>query len=360
MAETIHDLPTPTLLLDLDALEHNINVIAGHYETTATKLRPHGKNHKSPWVLEQQINAAGTVGGVCAAKVSEAEVFVDAGLVDNVLIANQVVDAAKIDRLCALADRVDMVVAIDDPEHLERLAAGVRRAGGVRLGVVIEIDTMMRRGGTRTTEAAVALAQAAEANADLTFRGVMSHQVPTIPSPDRHARFEEGLKYIDHVLDVKHAIEAVGIGVDIVSTGESWTYDVAATRSEVTEIEGGTYIVMEVPYDYMTEFRYAARMLGRVISIEDETTALVDIPIDAIGAPNGPPSVWRRSDIQTKSIDHTGLVIETEPGAVAIGDLLQFLPHQQDVMMNRWDEYVGIRGEAVERRIEVAARGCTH
>ncbi len=360
MAETIHDLPTPTLLLDLDALEHNIGVIAGHYETTATKLRQHGKNHKSPWVLERQINAGGTVGGVCAAKVSEAQVFVDSGLVDNVLIANQVVDAAKIDRLCSLAGRADMVVAIDDREHLERLAAGVRRAGGVRLGVVIEIDTMMRRGGTRTIDAAVALAEAADQNPDLTFRGVMSHQVPTTASPDRHARFDEGLKYIDHVLDVKHAIEAAGIRMDIVSTGESWTYDVAATRPEVTEIEGGTYIVMEVPYDYMTEFHYAARMLGCVIAMENETTALIDIPIDAIGAPNGPPSVWRRSDVRTKSIDHTGLTVEIDPGAVAVGDLLQFLPHQQDVMMNRWDEYVGIRGETVERRIEVTARGCIH
>ena len=360
MPDTIHDLPTPTLLLDLDALDHNIGVIADHYRDATTRLRPHGKNHKSPWVLERQLTAGGTIGGVCAAKVSEAEVFVDSGLIDNVLIANQIVDAGKIDRLCQLAQRVDLVVAIDAAEHLDRLAAGVRRAASATVGVVIEIDTMMRRGGSRTIDAAVELAKTAHDHPDLVFRGVMSHQVPTTPAPDRHARFEEGLRYIDHVLDVKHAIEAAGVPVDIVSTGESWTYDVAATRSEVTEIEGGTYIVMEVPYNYMHEFRYAARMLGRVIEIKDSTTAVVDIPIDAIGAPNGPPSIWNRSDARTVAIDHGGLTIATDEDAVAVGDLLQFLPHQQDVMMNRWDQYVGIRGETVERYIEVSARGCVH
>ena len=137
----VEQLETPVLVIDMDALEQNIEVIAGHYRDRHIRLRPHGKNHKSPRILAMQVAAGGTVGGVCAAKVSEAEVFVDAGA-DNVLIANQVVDADKIRRLASLARRVETMVAVDAEAQIERLAAGVG-AVGATLGVVIEIDTVM-------------------------------------------------------------------------------------------------------------------------------------------------------------------------------------------------------------------------
>lgn len=350
---------TPALVVDLDALAHNIGVIAEHYRHRRIRLRPHGKNHKSPQILAMQVAAGGTVGGVCAAKVSEAEVFVDAGA-GNVLLANQVVDAAKIKRLAAIAGRVETSVAVDHPAQVERLAAGAAEAGA-ELGVVIEVDTMMRRGGVRRLEAAVALAKQAAAARGLRFRGVMSHQVPTARPPSRAQRFAEGGRCIEQVLAAKAAIESAGLPVEMVSTGETWTYDVAATFDAVTEIEGGSYIVMEVPYAYMTEFRLAARVMGRVVE-RGERRAVGDVPVDAIGAPNGPPTVEGEAGIVAERIDHHGVVLSVPDGPfpLAIGDPFFLLTHQQDITMNRWERYLGIRAGVVETILDAPARGCVH
>lgn len=359
--KTLAQVETPALVVDLDALEHNIDVIAHRYQDATTKLRPHGKNHKCPEILRRQIEAGGTVGGVCAAKVSEAEVFARSGVISNVLIANQIVDAAKIERLCALAHEVDVMVAVDDAAQVRRLEAGAR-AHGRRLGIVIEVDTMMGRGGVRDAATAVQLAEQVSQSDVLEFRGVMSHQVPTVPSPNKQQRFEEGLGYIDHVLSVKHAIEAAGITMDTVSTGETWTYDVAMERPEVTEIEGGTYIVMEVPYNYMQEFRYAARLMGRIVERPDATHAIGDITIDAIGAPNGLPTLDGLPGVEVTKLDHAGIHLQgaDAPLSLEVGDPFFVLTHQQDITMNRWDYYLGVRGDVVETVFEASARGCVH
>ncbi len=353
----IDEIETPALVLDLDALEHNIAVIANHYRNKPIRLRPHGKNHKSPEIFAMQVAAGGTVGGICAAKVSEAEVFADAGA-GNVLIANQIIGEDKIARLAALARRVDTTVAVDAAVHVDRLSAGARRAGAT-LGIVIEIDTSMGRGGVRTTQQAVALAQQTTRAPNLRFRGVMSHQVPQVRPPSEEQRFAEGNHWIARVLEVKRAIEAAGVPVELVSTGESWTYDVAATHPEVDEIQGGTYIVMEVPYAFMTEFRFAARIMGRIVERRDAETYVGDVPIDAIGAPNGLPTVERPDGLTVASIDHHGVVLQGDR-ALSVGDPFFVLTHQQDITMNRWDRYLGVRNGVVERVIEAPARGCIH
>ena len=77
----LKDLDTPCLLIDLDAVEHNFRLIADTYQDTVCKMRTHVKNLKSPILAHMQIRAGGTVGGVCAAKVAEAEGDAQATLV---------------------------------------------------------------------------------------------------------------------------------------------------------------------------------------------------------------------------------------------------------------------------------------
>ena len=353
---SVLDLETPVLVVDLDALEHNIGVIARLYADKPIRLRPHGKNHKAPEILAMQVAAGGTVSGVCAAKVSEAEVFVDAGA-GNVLVANQVVDPAKIRRLAALAERVPTTVAVDSAAQVALLARGTASSRAA-LGVVIEVDTMMGRAGVRSVEQAVALARRVVATPGLEFRGVMSHQVLR-GAGDRANRFAEGGRYMERALEAKRAIEDAGIDMDIVSTGESWTYDVAATYPEVTEIEGGTYVFMEVPYAYMREFRFALRVMGRVVARPDARTAIGDVPIDAIGAPNGLPTLEGPDGVTVTGIDHHGVVLSGDTDVpLGVGDPFFLLTHQQDVTVNRWDRYVGVRDGFVEKIIEAPARGC--
>ena len=98
----VEDLDTPCLILDMDALDHNMDVMADYYAGQSSKLRPHGKNHKTPALAHRQIRRGGTIGGVCSAKVAEAEVMVHGG-VPSVFVTSEVIAPLKIDRLCVLA-----------------------------------------------------------------------------------------------------------------------------------------------------------------------------------------------------------------------------------------------------------------
>ena len=167
----ISELDTPCLIVDLDLLDRNFQLIADTYRDTECKMRAHIKNLKSPPLAHMQIRAGGTVGGVCAAKVSEAEAMVDGGI-DDILIPNQVVAPDKIARLCTLAKQAKMMVAADNTENLQAISEAASEVG-VSIGVVIEVDTQMQRAGIRATEQGVVLAKVADSLPGIEFKGVM-------------------------------------------------------------------------------------------------------------------------------------------------------------------------------------------
>ena len=131
--------------MDLDALESNFALVARTYADTVCKMRQHAKNIKSPVIALKQIEAGGTMGGVCVGKVSEAEVMVEGG-VGDILITNQITTHEKIARACALTRQADVKVAVDDPRNVSDLSQTAVELD-VTLGVVIEVDTSMGRAG---------------------------------------------------------------------------------------------------------------------------------------------------------------------------------------------------------------------
>jgi D-serine deaminase-like pyridoxal phosphate-dependent protein len=355
----LEELETPCLLIDLDALEHNYRLIADTYRDSACKMRAHVKNLKSPLLAHLQIRAGGTVGGVCAAKVAEAEVMVEGGIRD-ILIANQVVGRDKLERLCALARRADLTVAVDDPRQLQELSE-VAQARGVTVGVVIEVDTSMHRAGVRRVEQGVQLAKLATSLPGLAFKGVMSHQ--TIPGrPNKETRLVEGRRYIQMCLDVKDAIEAAGIPVEVVSSGETWTYDVARDIPGVTEVEGGTYALMSHSYSYMQEFQIAAKVLGTVISTPRPGLAIGDVGLRALAGPGGVlPAVEGLPGVTVEALHpwHIVLRCHGDP-SLKVGDKFLLQSGQQDILVNRWDAYIAVRRGVVEAVWDIPARGCHH
>jgi D-serine deaminase-like pyridoxal phosphate-dependent protein len=355
----IEDLDTPCLLIDLDALEHNYRLIADTYRHSACKMRAHVKNLKSPILAHLQIRAGGTVGGVCAAKVAEAEVMVEGGIAD-VFIANQVVARDKIERLCALAKHADVKVAIDDPRNLQELSE-VAQARGVTIGVVIEVDTSMHRAGVRRVSQGVDLAKLAATLPGIAFKGVMSHQ--TIPGrPNKETRLVEGRRFMQMCLDVKEAIEAAGIPVEVVSTGESWTYDVAKDIPGVTEVEGGTYALMSHSYSYMREFRIAAKVLSTIISVPRPGVAVGDVGLRALAGPGGVlPEVEGLPGVTVEALHAAHIVLRTDGTTpLKVGDRILLHSGQQDILVNRWDAYIAVRGGVVEAVWDIPARGCHH
>ena len=352
----LEDLDTPCLILDMDAVDHNMDVMSEYYAGRTAKLRPHGKNHKTPALAHRQIRRGGTVGGVCSAKVSEAEVMVDGG-VPSVFITSEVADPRKIDRLCTLAAQAEMLVACDDLANAKNLSDAAS-ARGVELGVVVEMETGLGRCGIQDIPQGVELAKVIHSLPGLKFRGIMSHQV--IPEMrEREDRVTEGRRVIQQVIDLKDAIVDAGVPVEIVSTGETWSYDVAGEIPGVTEIQGGSYMVMETGYGYMTEFHYAGKVLTTVISTPRAGTAIGDAGLKSIAALRGLPQVEGRPGVTVESIDANRVVFHLDEGTeLRVGDQLLLLPSQQDATVSRWDRFVGIRNGQVEAVWDIQARGC--
>jgi D-serine deaminase-like pyridoxal phosphate-dependent protein len=149
------ELDTPALLVDLDALGQNIARMAAFFADKPASLRPHAKTHKCPPIARRQL-AAGAIGITCA-KVSEAEVMAAAGIRD-ILIANQVTGAVKIDRLTDLAGRCDLMVAVDNAANVQQLSQACV-AKEVTLRVLVEVDVGMHRCGIQAGQPALDLAR---------------------------------------------------------------------------------------------------------------------------------------------------------------------------------------------------------
>ena len=112
------EIDTPSLILDLDKLESNLDVMSKNADDLGVKLRPHAKMHKSADIGKQQI-ARGAV-GLCCQKVSEAEALIDDGIKD-VLVTNQVVGANKLKRFAELANRAKVAICVDDAENIAEI-----------------------------------------------------------------------------------------------------------------------------------------------------------------------------------------------------------------------------------------------
>jgi D-serine deaminase-like pyridoxal phosphate-dependent protein len=149
VGDGVDAIDTPALVIDGDAMRRNLERMAAFARTHGMRLRPHAKMHKSAHIAKLQI-AAGAV-GVCVQKVSEAEALADAG-VDDLYISNEIVDAAKLARVAALAGRTRLAIAVDSALGIERLAAALQ-AAGTRLDVLVEVDVGHGRCGAPASAA---------------------------------------------------------------------------------------------------------------------------------------------------------------------------------------------------------------
>ena len=209
-------IETPALLVDMDALEWNITVMADFMKGRRVRLRPHFKTHKSPAICHMQL-AAGAK-GICCAKLGEAEVLLTTGIPD-VLIANQIVDPAKIARLAGLARGARVTVCADNEKNVADLSAACARAGST-LNVLVEVDVGMNRCGVKTAEEAVGLAKRIAGAPGLHFEGIQAYEGHLVQLPKLEDRRAGVRKMLEEIGRVKSLLEKAGLTVKEISGGE--------------------------------------------------------------------------------------------------------------------------------------------
>jgi D-threonine aldolase len=332
----VHDLPTPALIIEVGALDANLATMAATHPGAA--LRPHVKAHKCTALAARQ-QAAGHRAFTCATP-REAVGMAAAGLGEDLLVANEVVDPRRLEALHALADGARVTVAIDSDETIAAAAlAGVR-------AVVIDVDVGLPRCGCDPADAG-RLADLARSKG-LEVRGVMGYEGHLMALEDRERQRKE-------VAAAMAALRAAhdDVGGDLVSAGGTGTYDLHGATG-VTEVQAGSYALMDTAYAKLgLPFEQALFVVGTVISVRP-THAVADVGLKALGMDHGNPAiegatVWFCSD------EH----VTFEPGdqRPAVGDRVRVVPAHVDPTVAMHEAAWLVDGDAVLDRWNVDLRG---
>jgi len=353
-------IDTPALVLDLDAFERNLERMAAALRGTTVRLRPHAKAHKCPEISRRQM-ALGAV-GVCCQKVSEAAVFVNAGIPD-VLVTNQVIGETKLQHLAALARSARMGVLVDHPQQVEALAV-TARAQGVTLDVYVEVNVGANRCGVAPGAEAVQLAQQVVASAPLRFMGLQCYHGPAqhMRTPqDRAAAIGSA---IEAARMTRAAIESCGIGVERVTGAGTGSFVHERDSGVFDEIQPGSYAFMDRDYGDNQRgpgdiaFEHALFVRTTVMSRPTAARAVVDAGLKASGVDSGMPGIWQWQGLRyVNAADEHGVLATADAGALSLGHQLMLVPGHCDPTFNLYDEVVCVRGEWVEAVWPIAARG---
>lgn len=358
------DVDTPALLVDLDAFERNLRRLADAVpQGSGIKLRPHAKTHKSPDIALQQM-ALGAV-GVCCQKVSEAEALVRGGVPD-VLITNEIVGAAKLRRLAALAGQARLGVCVDDAQNVADLDAAAGEAG-VKLRVLVEIDVGAGRCGAAPGEPAARLAEAVARARHLTFGGLQAYQGAAQHIRGHGERRAAIGRAADMVAATREALRRRGLDCPVVSGAGTGSFRFEIETGAWDELQCGSYVFMDADYARNLdekgatepEFEHSLFVWTTVMSRPGELRAVVDAGLKAYTTESGTPVVWGMPEatLDRAADEHGRIVLSRPTNALRLGDKIRLVPGHCDPTVNLHDWYVGVRGERVEALWPVAARG---
>jgi 3-hydroxy-D-aspartate aldolase len=359
----IEELPTPALMIDLDIFERNLATMRDACRTQNGNYRPHGKAHKSATIGKMQL-AAGA-GGLCAAKLGEAEVFVRGGIRD-VLITTAVVGRRKIARLVDLAGRAPEIKVVSDStrnlDDLSAAAAAAKRS----LTVLVDVNVGQNRTGVDTPADAVAVAQHLAKLPSLTLGGIQAYGGMNMHVAGFQNRRDASVIALDRALAAKSALEKAGFSVPILSVGGTGTYNIDLKVPGVTEIQPGSYIFMDTHYrgiggegsEQFTDFGMSLSVLTTVISrargraITDGGNKALSTD-ESMPAPKGLTGV----DYRPGGDEHGILMLRSPNRALEVGEKVEFLPGHCDTTVNLHNVFFAVRKGVVEAVWPVEARG---
>jgi D-serine deaminase-like pyridoxal phosphate-dependent protein len=363
LGAAIAAIDTPALVVDLDALERNIALLAAFAAARGLRLRPHAKTHKCAAIARLQL-AAGAA-SICVQKTSEAEALLAAGI-DRLYLSNEVIAPGKLARVAAVAARcTQFAIAVDSPLGVARLAEALRAAGSLdRAEVFVEIDVGQGRCGVATPEAAVELASQVLA-AGLRLGGLQAYQ-----GKAQHLRLPAERRAaiaiaIQRAAAARDALQAAGIACPLITGAGSGSFTHEAASGVYGELQCGSYVFMDRDYADneldadAPRFEHALFVKSQVIS-RGPAHAVIDAGHKSHAIDSGLPRVWGADWVFGNGGDEHGLLSGAD--LPALGDTVWLIPGHCDPTVNLHDSLIAVRGGLLNGVVEaiwtVDARGC--
>lgn len=318
-------LRTPALVLDGAALDRNLAAMQALAAGAGLALRPHVKGHKSPWIGARQLRAGAS--GLAAATLDEAAGLLRAGLTSDVLLTSDAPPRA-IDDIVALNRLGDLAVVVDHPGFVAALAEANGLGRPIR--VFADLDVGQHRGGARTPGEAVGVAAGVATSPQLAFAGVQAYEghAQLAPDEERRARHEAAMAALREMVD---ALTSAGHAPPVVTSAGTGTAPLAlATHGLVTEIQPGSYALMDAAYrDAGATFEQAAHVVTAIRSLVAADTAIVDAGLKAVSTDMGPARPAGLDATYAPAGDEHG-VVKGDLGGRGPGDLVRLVPSHTD------------------------------
>jgi D-serine deaminase-like pyridoxal phosphate-dependent protein len=369
VGDPVDRIDTPALVIDLDAMERNLAAMAAFARAHGVALRPHAKMHKSAAIAGLQLRAGAV--GVCVQKLSEAEALAAAGVAD-IFISNEIVDAAKLARLAALAGRVKLALAVDSALGVARLADALT-AAGTMVDVFVEIDVGQGRCGVAPA-AAGSLAHQVVSHG-LRFAGLQAYHGRAQHLRSVGARAAAIQHAVALVRAAQASITSAGMRCPLVTGAGTGSFRFEAASGVYGELQCGSYLFMDRDYadnepdPQVPHFEHALFVKSQVMS-RGTSHAVVDAGHKAHAVDSGLPRVWPRAgscqlDYANGGDEH-GILQPRGAASAAelppLGATVWLVPGHCDPTVNLHDHYIAVRGGldhgVVEAVWPIDARGC--
>ena len=384
VGKPVHDIDTPALVVDLDAMKRNLGRMAEFARKHHVRWRPHAKLHKSVLLAKMQIKAGAV--GVCVQKTSEAEIMV-AGGVHDVFISNEVIAPAKLARVAALTQAVaaqggQIAIAVDSLEGVSRLARAMTHARtGARndtpkaatvIDVFVEIDVGQGRCGVQPGPDAVLLALEIRKHPALRFAGLQAYhgKAQHLRSvQERRTATAGAIKAVELTCQL---LKAEGIAPGLITGAGTGSFALEAASGVYGELQAGSFIFMDADYaqnerdPVQPNFEYALFVKTQVIS-RNASHAVCDAGHKSHAIDSGLPRVYGFDDQGGLDYFNGGDehgILRPSAGRTRLPDLgqsLWLIPGHCDPTVNLHDAMIGVSGGlksgTIERIIQVDARG---
>jgi D-serine deaminase-like pyridoxal phosphate-dependent protein len=350
------ELVTPALVLDIDAAQRNIDRMASELRRIGpATIRPHYKTHKSPDLARRQVQAG--AGGLSMATVWEAAVLAGDGF-DDLFVVNTVSHPDKIRVLAELARDYRILVAVDEAANAAAHSAAAVRAGST-VGIFVEVDTGMNRCGVDTAEETLALARRISELPGLRFEGITGYEGHCTLTPEedlRHAKQHEAMELFTGVADF---LEANGVPCAIRSAGGIATWRWTAAYPGITEIQAGSYVVMDNFHGRMVHgFEHSLTIQSSVISRQSRQV-IVDAGNKSVADPYNVTIVGHDLKVFRSDEEH-GIFAAPEGSPLKVGDCVALVPGYSPSTVNFYDAFHVVQDDMVVDVWPVIPRGPGH
>jgi len=343
------DLPTPALLVDQQLLESNIDKLQKAVSAAGKHLRPHAKAHKCVEIARRQIQAGAV--GVCVATLAEMDLMVSAGI--GVLLTTPVASSLKTDRMAGWIRNGADITAVVDHEQQVKLYQDSAARSGTTIPLLVDLDVGDHRTGVPCDERALALARRIQDARNLRFGGLQAYSVSGSHTEGVDVRRAYSRAAIAQAVPIQKQLLAEGFDARRLTGGSTGTWEIDLDIPELTELQAGSYALMDVAYRNIggVPFAPAMTVLATVVSATHETFVTVDAGYKsfATARPFGPQAI-QMENVRWKwgGDEHGILYFEQGSRTLQLGDRVEFLVPHCDPTVNLYDRIVVCRGEHIE------------